>query len=263
MRDQILKADGSVKVKSTIKILYQPSHKGDTMPLPGSKQSDNQQASPKQSINQGISLNKEKIVFERAPEGQQPAVLAEITQIQVEEDEKDRKGNFTGKKRMVDKILLSFELAATYQDPKNDYYGKRIIQTKDFYPGFSNPKQGLVKMCLTWANKKSFTDAEMAEWASYLEAPMFFPDGSRNPASLVGSPCTLLIVHGTSKIGRDYAAIETVMSPGPGYENLKISDDYTPYAERMANAERRRQERQSKEQEQGKPRQKDEFKGQF
>lgn len=209
----------------------------------------------------GVSLRTEKKIYEMAPAGQQPAVLAEITAIQVEEEV--RTGKNKGQKRMSDKIVLSFELAAQYVDPENQFCGKRVIITRDAYATFNDPKNTLVKLCLSWANKKSFTESEMKEWAGYLSAPMFLPDGSRNPESLVGSPCELLIVHGVGQVsGRPYAAIETVMPPRTDASgnllseyNLTISEDYTPYHERIANAERMRSERQAQ--------QKDEFKGQF
>jgi hypothetical protein len=238
------------------------------MPLPSQTHGTSTASAPTSSKpTQGIKLNTEKRVFELAPAGQQPAVLAEITLTQVLEPIfKDRKR--TDESHMVDKVILSFQLAATYQDSENEFYGRRIIITTDAYPQFSDPKHKLVKICLSWANKKSFTAEEMQQWASYLQAPMFLSDGARNPESLVGSPCTLHIVHGVGKTsGRDYAAIETVMSPTPGFESLTISDDYTPYAERMRQIEERRQQRESdqaqKQGDQSQPRQKDEFRGQF
>jgi len=232
------------------------------MPLPGASQ-PNTTANP--TPQEGVRLNTEKKVFELAPAGMQPAVLAEIVMIQVEEPvfEKRKK---TDKTHVVDKILLCFELAATYQDSKNEFFGKRVIISTDTYPSFSDPKHKLMKLCLSWANKKSFTDAEKAEWADAIQAPSFLPDGKRNPASLVGAACTLHIVHGVGKAsGRDYAAIENIMSPSPGYENLTISADYTPYAERQRQIELRRQEREAQQQsgQSHQSTQKDEFRGQF
>jgi len=164
---------------------------------------------------------------------------------------------------MSDKVVFSFELEATYQDPESEFFGRRVIITMDTYPTFSDPKQKLYKVCLSWANKKSFSKEEEQMWIGYLTAPMFLEDGRRNPESLVGSPCTLQIVHGISKsTGREYAAIETVMSPLPGKENLVISTDYTPYEDRMRQIEERRAARDNR-QSQPQSREKDEFKGQF
>ena len=230
------------------------------MPLPSGPSQGKQQA---QSSQKGIVLNTEKRIFERAPAGHQPAVLAEISAIQVEEPIRDRAGRPTDKMKMSDKVILSFELEATYQDPESEFFGRRVIITMDAYPTFSNPKQKLYKVCLSWANKKSFSKEEEQMWIGYLTAPMFLENGQRNPDSLVGSPCTLQVIHGTNATtGRDYAAIETVMSPLPGKENLAISADYTPYEDRMRQIEERRAARDNR-QSQPAPREKDEFKGQF
>jgi len=229
------------------------------MPLPSGPSQGKQQAQSSQS--KGITLNTERRIFERAPAGHQPAVLAEINMIQVEEPVRDRAGRPTDKMKMSDKVILSFELEATYQDPESEFFGRRVIITMDTYPTFSNPKQKLYKVCLSWANKKSFSKEEEQMWVGYLTAPMFLENGQRNPDSLVGSPCTLQVIHGTNMTtGRDYAAIETVMSPLPGKESLVISADYTPYEDRMRQIEERRAARDNR---QSQPVEKDEFKGQF
>jgi len=230
------------------------------MPLPSGPSQGKQQAQPS-SGSKGIVLNTEKRIFEKAPAGHQPAVLAEISAIQVEEPIRDRAGKPTDKMKMSDKVVFSFELEATYQDPESEFFGRRVIITMDTYPTFSDPKQKLYKVCLSWANKKSFSKEEEQMWIGYLTAPMFLEDGRRNPDSLVGSPCTLQIVHGIGKAsGREYAAIETVMSPLSGKENLAISADYTPYEDRMRQIEERRAARDKQP---AQSREKDEFKGQF
>ena len=230
------------------------------MPLPSGPKQGQSQA---QQSSRRITLNTEKRLFEKAPAGHQPAILAEINMIQVEEPIRDRAGRPTDKMKMSDKVVFSFELEATYQDSESEFFGRRVIITMDTYPTFSDPKQKLYKICLSWANKKSFSKEEEQMWIGYLTAPMFLEDGSRNPDSLVGSPCTLQIVHGIGKAsGREYAAIETVMSPLPGKESLQISADYTPYEDRMRQIEERRAARDNR-QSQPAPREKDEFKGQF
>jgi len=232
------------------------------MPLPSGSSQGKQQA---QQSSKGITLNTEKRLFEKAPAGHQPAVLAEISAIQVEEPIRDRAGRPTDKMKMSDKVVFSFELEATYQDPESEFFGRRVIITMDTYPTFSDPKQKLYKkICLSWANKNSFSREEEQMWIGYLTAPMFLEDGRRNPDSLVGSPCTLQIVHGVGKAsGREYAAIETVMSPLPGKENLAISSDYTPYEDRMRQIEERRAARDNRQSQPAQSREKDEFKGQF
>src|SRR3990172_1744889 len=229
------------------------------MPLPSGPSQGKQQAQSSQS--KGITLNTERRIFEKAPAGHQPAVLAEINMVQVEEPVRDRAGRPTDKMKMLDKVVFSFELEATYQDPESEFFGRRVIITMDTYPTFSDPKQKLYKICLSWTNKKSFSKEEEQMWIGYLTAPMFLEDGRRNPDSLLGSPCTLQIVHGIGKAsGREYAAIETVMSPLSGKENLAISADYTPYEDRMRQIEERRAARDKQPAQSS---EKDEFKGQF
>lgn len=193
-------------------------------------------------------------VFELAPGGLQPAVLVEIVSIEVDEAERDKNNNIIEPVRMkpVQKLVFNFELEATYQDPQNEFYGKRCIVTQDYYPAFRisrNKPTKLVKVCQKWAGSQKFTQEDLDEWGQAITAAV--DADPRSGSGLIGATCTLNIVHATSKKGFDYACIgstgEDVSPPLAGKEKLGISSEYTPYWQRQEYFARRRAEREQQQ----------------
>lgn len=231
------------------------------MPLPGQGQNPTQTAQgapanpnmPREKS--GVTLNTQDN-FELPPAGLNPAVLAEITFFEVEEEKKDKDNRPTGQKHMVTKIMMSFELEAIYQKD-GPFKGKRCIIKQDYYTSFKKGTK-LYKVALKWANKSSFTKEEAAQWQSYIEEK-----------KLIGANCVLNVIHHTSKANRTSAWIgsngEDVMAP-PATQNLTVSPDYTPYFQRLEQGQRMREENAARQQQSGgqqQSRQKDEFNGQF
>lgn len=229
------------------------------MPLPGQQNNPTQTAQGAPANNDpsrpreksGVSLNTQDN-FELPPAGLNPAVLAEITFFEVEEEKKDRNNRPTGQKHMVTKIMMSFELEARYQN-EGPFQGKRCIIKQDYYTSFKKGTK-LYKVCLKWANRSEFSKQEAEQWQQYIESK-----------ALVGANCVLNVIHHTSKAGRTSAWIgsngEDVMAP-PAGQNLTVSPDYTPYFQRLEQGQRMREENAQRQQQssgqQLQPKQKDE-----
>lgn len=230
------------------------------MPLPGKASPSQASQAPKQQDSQSgprrpggkVTLDtKPGKVFELAPVGLQPAVLAEIVAVIQQEPEKDRNNKIIEPVvlRDVTKLIFNWELEATYQDREGEWYGKRCIVTQEYYPAFRitrNKPTKLVEMCEKWAGVKDFSPSDLAEWEQAITAAI--DQDCRSGAGLLGATCTLNIVHATSKNGFDYASIgssgKDVSPPLAGKEKLPLSADYTPYWERRANFEKRKAERE-------------------
>lgn len=164
------------------------------------------------------------------PAGVQPAVLAEVTFITEPDYEwidgrkhakMDKK---TGQQAMAEKCILSFELAAKMED------GRRFIITRDFYASIS-PTNGFGKFIASWSGRGDKLNKEqIQEWMSLLNLEGKVKERNVN--------CVLTVVHKTAtQSGREYARIDGIAPPMDGIPRLTVSDDYTPYNERMRNAE--------------------------
>lgn len=229
------------------------------MPLPGKSNPTGQAEEtptlgPRKPAAKVTLDTKPSKIFELPPAGLQPAVLAEIVSIEVDEPERDKNNNVILPERMkpVQKLVFNFELEATYTDPEGDFYGKRCIVTQDYYPAFRvsrNKPTKLVKVSQKWAGSQKFSADDLAEWEQAISAAV--DADSRSGAGLLGATCTLNIVHATSKKGFDYACIgsngEDVSPPLGGKEKLPISADYTPYWERQAFFAKRKAEREAQQ----------------
>lgn len=235
------------------------------MPLPGKSNHPTGQAEEtpatlgiRKPVSKVTLDTKPSKIFELAPVGLQPAVLAEIVSIEVDEPERDKNNNVIEPKRMkpVQKLVFNFELEATYQDPENEFYGKRCIVTQDYYPAFRisgrNKPTKLVKVCAKWVGTTidQFKQNDFDEWEQAISAAV--DTDPKSLTGLIGVTCTLSIVHATSKrTGFDYACIgtngEDVSPPLAGKEKLSISPDYTSYWERQAFFARKKAEREQQQ----------------
>jgi hypothetical protein len=116
-----------------------------------------------------------------------------------------------------------------------------------------NKPTKLVKIMLKWMGAAKFSDEQMTEIESYISDAIDQPANSGK--GLLGATCTLNIVHVTTTKGFDMAVVgssgEDISPALPGKENLKLSADYTPYWERVANAERMKAERAAKSKDSG------------
>ena len=133
------------------------------------------------------------------PAGTHPAVLVGIVDLGTHTEEfedKDKAGNKTGKKRVVDvrRILLAWELVTEAMAGKKD---TNHVATKDYSLSFT-PKSGFRLMVEKWRGK-AFADGEKFD-----------------PVKLLGQKCLVTIKHGKSAKGNDYANFDGVSPPIKG-----------------------------------------------
>ena len=134
-------------------------------------------------------------------------VLAEVVDLGIVTTE------WKGEKRQVHRCMLTFEINETIE---RDGHDQRMIVSRTFTASL-NEKAALRHFLEGWRGK-TFSDEELAGFD--LE-------------KLVGINAILSLVHNTSD-NKTYCNIDSAAALLKGMEKLSLSDDYLPYAERLA-----------------------------
>ena len=216
--------------------------------------------------------------FKPAPEGKQPAVLAEIAWALVED-------RFEGKGEQL-KMFWCFQLQA------EDTEGERYVVDLELFPQLS-PKNKVGKLCKSRsASREPLTQEQLNQWRAYVMGDLILKDEEGNmilddkgiaqtkdfltvedflafvnsdeyPAPpLVGVTAILEIEHKESANGRTYANIVDIHingkvdslgnvikgkdgRPEPAFE-MELDDSYVNRANRQAEIQRRIVEKENK-----------------
>lgn len=120
---------------------------------------------------------------------------------------------WNGKKTDKHKCMLTFEIDETVEREGNE---QRMIVSRSFTASL-NEKAALRAFLEGWRGK-TFTDEELAGF---------------DLDKIVSTNAILSLVHNTSD-GKTYCNIDSAAALLRGMERMSVSDDYLPYAERMA-----------------------------
>lgn len=188
-------------------------------------------------MGQRFGMNPSNNTFKPAPEGKQPAVLAEVSFALVEDRFED--------KGLQLKMFWSFQLQAENAGDDN----KRYILDLELFPNIS-AKNKLGKLCQSWSGSRDAFDIEkMNEWRHYVMGDLLERDGEGNlmvdeegsalarefdsveeflsfvnsedhaPPPLIGATAILEVVHAESANGKTYANIKNIF-PNAQLDNI-------------------------------------------
>ena len=204
--------------------------------------------------------------FEPAPEGKQPAILAEISWAMIQNRFESDKGEEL-------KMIWSFQLKA------EDKQGERYVLDMELYPNIS-PKNQVGKLCQSWsASKEPLDQDQLNDWRGYLMGNLMETDVDNNyilddkgvaqmkefdtvfdfieftkseeyQPLMVGATAIVEVAHNESKNGKVYANIKNIFvnakcdemgnpkfnaegKPVRAFE-MEISESYVGYHARQA-----------------------------
>jgi len=141
--------------------------------------------------------------FTPAPEGMHRAVCVDVLDLWTEE----RPAEFGG--GLVEKTRLVWEIDALMDDG-------RAFTVSQFYTASLHEKAKLRQHLESWRGR-AFTEQELQGFD--LE-------------NVVGKPCQLQIIHHTTRQGKTYANVQTIVPVGKGAQPLTSSGDYTRVKDR-------------------------------
>lgn len=150
---------------------------------------------------------KETPTYKLPSPGSVQGVLAEVVDLGMVTTE------WQGKKRESHKCLLTFEIDEMVE---REGIEQRMIVSRRFTASL-NEKAALRQFLEGWRGK-TFTDAELAGF---------------DLDKIIGTNAILSLVHNTDG-GKTYCNIDSAAALLKGMVKLSVSDDYVPFAERMA-----------------------------